>query len=111
MSSPGDNNTLFDDDPFGPIKEEAGKGTPDPRLVNSFHHRSDVDSSVASQHHTLGISRNQAAPGDHIHDGSASRKLGAGRNLTISGSKGGNAALSSLITMLKNFIEFTDNTT
>lgn len=111
MTNPSENSSMFDDDPFGAIKQEAGKGTPDPRLVNSFHHRSDVDSGVASQHHTLGISRNQASPGDHIHDGSASRKLGAGRDLAISGSKGGNAALISLISMLKNFIEFDDNTT
>jgi hypothetical protein len=110
MSTP-EGGSVFDDDPFGSIKKEVGKATPEPRLVNSFHFRSDVDSGVAAQHHTLGISRNQASPGDHVHDGSASRKLGSGQGLAISGSKGGNAALASLIAMLSNFIDFDDNTT
>lgn len=102
---------VFEDDPFGGIKEEVKSPTPDPRTVNTFHFRSDVDSGPSAQHHTLGINRNQASPGDHIHDGSASRKLGTKRSLSISGSKGGNAALASVITLLKNFVEFTDNTT
>lgn len=110
MTGP-DTNSIFDDDPFGPIKSEVGKPTPEPRIVNSFHFRDDVDSGVAAHHHTLGINRNQAAPGDHVHDGSASKKLGSGQSLAITGSKGSNAALASLIAMLSNFIDFDDNTT
>jgi len=48
--------------------------------VNKLHSNSDVDSSVTGQHHTLGISHNQASPGDHKHDGKASRRIGTGIN-------------------------------
>lgn len=98
-------------DPFGPVKKEKSNTAPEPRDVNFFHERSDKDSSVSAQHHTLGTGHNQASSGDHVHDGRSSRKVGTGMGLTISGAKGGNAALGSLITMLKNVIDFTDNTT
>jgi hypothetical protein len=85
------------------------------------HRQSDVDSGPKAQHHTLGTKRNQASPGNHVHDGTTSPKLGlyqmdpAGNkvvtSLSISGAKGGNAAVASIITLLKNFIDFTDNTT
>ncbi|MFG2268094.1 hypothetical protein [Streptomyces sp. NPDC048720] len=88
---------------------------------NIDHGQSDVDSGPRSQHHTLGMGRNQSSPGNHIHDGISSSKLGpmqmdpAGNNqipaLVLTGSKGGNAALTNLIAMLKNVINFTDNTT
>jgi hypothetical protein len=102
---------VFEDDPYGGIKEVGAKQTASPTEVNSFHQRSDVDSRPNAQHHTLGISANQATPGDHVHDGRTSRKLGHKQGLTISGSKGGNAAVGSIIALLSNFIEFTDNTT
>lgn len=98
-------------DPFADIKSEKKDPSPDPRQVNFFHTRSDVDSGPTAMHHTLGIGHNQASPGDHVHDGKSSRKVGTGLTLSASGSKAGNAALGSLITMLKNVIEFTDNTT
>ncbi len=41
------------------------------------HSNSDVDSSVTSQHHTLGVQHNQASPGDHTHNGKSSKKIGA----------------------------------
>lgn len=97
--------------------------TPPPAQKVTFdHQRSDVDSSRRSQHHTLGTSRNQSSPGDHVHDGVNGRKLGlyqmdpantgkAIPSLTLTGAKGGNVALTNLIAMLKNFIDFTDNTT
>lgn len=85
------------------------------------HSRSDVDSSQKSQHHTLGPGRNQASPGSHIHDGITSPKLGAmvvgtsGNNpvpaFTLTGAKGGNVALTNLITFLKLHMNFTDSTT
>lgn len=98
-------------DPFGEIKSANNNTAPLAEEVNNFHLHSDKDSSVQAQHHTLGANRNQASPGDHIHDGKTSRKLGQGMGLAISGAKGGNAALASLISMLSNVIEFTDNTT
>jgi chemotaxis response regulator CheB len=58
---------------------------------------------------SLGPSNLQAAPGDHKHDGVTSKKLMTG--ITITGSKGGNAALADLITKLAKALGFTDATT
>lgn len=102
---------VFDDDPFGGIKQEKGNPAPSPRQIAFFHSRSDVDSGPFAQHHTLGIKHNQASFGDHVHDGKSSRKIGLGLSLSVSGSKGGNAALASLLTMLAQVIDFTDSTT
>lgn len=104
-------DTVVPNDPFGIIKKEKGLPGADPRTVEAFHARDDIDSSVNAHHHTLGVKHNQAAPGDHVHDGSGSRKLGYNQGLAISGAKGGNAALASVIALLKNVIDFTDNTT
>lgn len=82
-----------------------------PEEVNKFHGRDDVDKSALAHHHTLGPGRAQASPGDHIHTGRTSKKLGTGLSLGLTGAKGGNVALTNLITLLKNFIEFTDTTT
>lgn len=98
-------------DPFGGVKNEKGSLNPSPEEVRAFHTRSDLDSSTNSQHHTLGTKRNQACAGDHIHDGINSRLLGAGQGFTLVGAKGGNVALANLITMLSEWIEFTDATT
>jgi hypothetical protein len=102
---------VIEGDPFGTVKDDAKPATPEPREVNLFHSRSDVDSSTLSQHHTLGIKHNQASTGDHVHDGASSRKIGQGMSLSVTGAKGGNVALTNLIAMLKNVIEFTDTTT
>lgn len=40
--------------------------------VDAFHMNSDVDLRPEAQHHTLGGTGNQAAAGDHRHDGSDS---------------------------------------
>ena len=79
--------------------------------VDALHERCDVDSSQIANHHTLGSGRNQASPGNHRHDGTTSPKVGTDMGLSITGSKGGNAALTSLIAMLKQVMEFTDGTT
>lgn len=102
---------IIEEDPFGDIKQEKRPSSPEPREVNQFHSRSDVDSSTTAQHHTLGVKHDQASPGDHNHDGKGSRKIGQGLSLTLTGAKGGNVALANLITMLQNVIEFTDSTT
>lgn len=98
-------------DPFGIIKSERRDNVPAARQVSEFHTKADTDSSTSAGHHTLGISHNQASPGDHSHDGQTSRLVGSGRKITISGAKGGNAALASLITALKQVMDLTDNTT
>jgi hypothetical protein len=53
---------------FGNAGANAGE-------VNDFHINSDVDKSTLSQHHTLGVLPNQAAPGDHNHDGRSSKRI------------------------------------
>lgn len=104
--------SMFDDDPFGKVKQEAAQaGTLSSRQVNEIHKKSDVNVGPNSQHHTLGTDRNQAASGSHVHGGKDSKLIGDGMGLAISGAKGGNPALGSLITMLNKVISFTDNTT
>jgi hypothetical protein len=103
--------TAFQDDPFGGIKNDKKSPSPEPREVNLFHTRSDCDTGTFAKHHTIGIEHNQASGGDHTHDGVASRKLGTGQSLVLTGSTGGNVALQNLIDFLKNFVDFTDNTT
>lgn len=111
MTSSETPDSIIDGDPFGRIKQEKGNEAPPPGQVNYYHSRSDVDSSTIAQHHTLGIGHNQATPGDHNHDGTSSRLVGKGLGITVSGSRGGNAALASLISALKTVIDITDATT
>ena len=99
---------IVEDDPFGEIKEEKKQVSPEPRDVNLFHARSDVDSSTSAQHHTLGIKHDQASSGDHNHDGRGSRKIGQGLGLTVSMIGATQADLDNLIAMLHNVIEFTE---
>lgn len=64
----------------GGIIQPGFKGrisTPGAQSVNDFHGRSDVDSSIFAQHHTLGLRRNQASRGDHDHDGVNSKRVSA----------------------------------
>lgn len=66
--------------------------------VDKFHQLSDSDTRSEAQHHTLGAGQDQAAPGNHTHDGGTSLPLWTGD--TISGSRGGNMALASVIAIL-----------
>ena len=66
---------VFEDDPFGPIKQEKKPVSASPREVNLFHSRSDLDSSQTAQHHSLGIKHDQASAGDHVHDSKSSPVL------------------------------------
>jgi hypothetical protein len=43
--------------------------------VNLFHLNSDKDSSVFALHHTIGLGPNQAAAGNHTHNGKDSPRL------------------------------------
>lgn len=103
--------TVIPGDPFGVQRSDQNDTTPPAQQVNLFHKNADTDSSIEAAHHTCGSRRNQASPGDHIHDGKNCRKIGEGQNITLTGAKGGNAALANLITMLQEWIDFTDTTT
>jgi len=78
----------------------------DAAQVRKFHAKDDVDAAVYSHHHTLGGKPNQASPGAHTHDGFSSPVIPVANlpkpllGITISGSKGGNAALASVIAAL-----------
>lgn len=95
-------------DPFG--KGEASTG-PTPQEVNAYHKAADKDASKNALHHTLGLRPNQAAAGNHTHNAKDSVKIGTNENFVLTGAKGGNVALTNLIALLKNYIQFIDNTT
>lgn len=105
---------VINNDPFGSIKATKDQGSPEPRVVNEFHHRSDKDSAPTAQHHTLGTQRNQAAPGDHIHNGVGGRLLGEGEGLTVTGLLAPatvaelNAVVDSLFAAILNFADIED---
>jgi hypothetical protein len=80
----------------------------DPVSNRLFHAFSDVDSDTNAQHHTLGPGVNQAASGAHSHDGNNSPLLFSG---TITGSRGGNAAVANLISLICSQTNFVDGTT
>lgn len=72
---------------YGNSERKVGpeKAVPTAEEVEDFHQNSDVDTRAESQHHTLGPMPNQAAKGDHKHDGGDSSLLLEG--MTISGSR------------------------
>lgn len=80
----------------------------DPRVVQQIHKNADTDTGQTAIHHTLGPAPDQAASGTHTHDGNNSRQLLAG--VSITGSRGGNVALASVIDALEA-LGATDNTT
>lgn len=102
-------NSAIPEDPFGSIKKPASQNLPSAQEVNRFHTNADTDSHAGAVHHTLGVKHDQAAPGDHKHDGKNSKQLLEDKVLT--GAKGGNAALANLITMLSEALGFQDSTT
>lgn len=85
-----------------------GNMRPEARVVNEFHSNDDVDKDSNAHHHTLGGGANQAAPGPHRHDGTDSVALLEG--FELSGSKGGNLAVGSIVQALVQ-LGATDNTT
>ena len=82
--------------------------SPDSREVDNFHINSDKDRDRNAGHHSLGPGYNQSSPGSHKHDGTDSYQLLEG--VTISGAKGGNTALASVIAALVG-MGATDSTT
>lgn len=95
-------------DKYKPAYDRGSQDIAPPATVNRFHNKSDVDTGSDAQHHTLGIKKDQASPGDHKHDGTTSNRLLAG--VTITGAKGGNIALASVIAALVK-LGATDSTT
>ncbi len=102
---------------YGELKQQTVKQAdstvksdpaPDTRIVRQFHTHAEVDVRAESIHHTLGSSPYQAASGSHKHDGSDSPLLLTG--VSITGAKGGNTALASVINVLVQ-MGATDNTT
>jgi hypothetical protein len=87
------------------ILSSNNKRQPAEKDVNDLHTHSDVDHTGLSQHHTLGPNANQASPGDHSHDGGQSGKVAftdiSYSKPTVSGSRGGNAALQDLLLKLE----------
>lgn len=103
--------TTVPNDPWGRVNKDISQQVPSAKEVNEYHTNSDRDASINALHHTLGTRRNQAAKGDHIHNGENGQKVGDGMALNVTGAKGGNAALTSLLAMLAKVIDFTDTTT
>lgn len=84
---------------------------PNTQEVIDFHTNSDLDGGPKSQHHTLGPGANQAASGNHSHDGGNSAKAIIPLDgLSLTGSRAGGAALVSVIAALVQ-LGATDNTT
>lgn len=76
-----------------------------------MHSRADTDMGSKSIHHTLGIARNQASPGDHIHDGVNSKLIGpqemiAGGITQAAWTIPVAATLPDVIDLLHKFIDF-----
>jgi len=86
-----------DSDPYPSTKE-----------VQDAHRNASVDTRTTDIHHTLGSRPTQASPGNHVHNGSDAPLLLQG--VSITGSKGGNAAVASIISALTR-LGATDNTT
>lgn len=85
-----------------PTKAEPSVKQEDPSppapVVDAFHKNAARDTRPEDIHHTVGPGPTQAASGQHRHDGSDSPLLLEGVILT--GSKGGNLALPSIISAL-----------
>lgn len=80
----------------------------DPLTNRLFHAFDDLDSDASAHHHSLGAGVNQAASGAHTHDGNNSPLLFSG---TVTGSRGGNAALANLISIQASQTGIIDGTT
>lgn len=83
-------------DPEPKVKVEDA--SPPSQTVVLFHKNAPVDTRAEDIHHRLGPGPNQAATGNHSHNGSDSVLLFEGVILT--GSKAGNTALASVIQAL-----------
>lgn len=64
------------------MANEQDTNKPSAESVQSFHTNADTDASRTAIHHTLGGRPNQAAPGNHTHNGNDSPQLLAGHEIT-----------------------------
>ena len=92
------------------VASYATKEKPTPKEVLDFHTHSDLDGSPKAQHHTLGPGPNQAAAGDHSHDGGSSKVLFPLDGVTITGSRATDAWRISVMAAL-SALGATDTTT
>ena len=81
---------------------------PSAKESQKAHNNADTDGKPTAAHHTLGAGPMQASPGNHNHNGGTSLSLLEG--VTISGAKGSNTALASVIAALVS-LGATDTTT
>lgn len=112
-------------DPYGQVNtsdQDRSRMGGSADIANEDHYRADTDSSQRSLHHTLGISRNQASPGSHTHDGLTSPLIGPSEpnpsfnpNLTPSDTNQKNrpawtcaATASDIRALLHKFVNFRD---
>lgn len=79
-------------------KQQTPQNAPSAVEVDQLHVNADTDIRPESVHHTLGPGNTQGSPGNHIHDGGNSPLILSG--FTVSGSRGGNVALVSVISQL-----------
>lgn len=95
--------------PTGGRDVEEEERSPDNKTVEDFHKNASVDTRPEDIHHRLGSEPNQAAPGDHRHDGTSGVLLLEG--VIISGSKASpSTVLPSIISALVR-LGATDSTT
>lgn len=87
---------------------ESLPAKPSATQVRDFHTYADTDATSDSLHHTLGPGQNQAASGTHDHRGSNSKLLGEG--VSITGSRGNNAAVASIVAAMVEILGVTDST-
>lgn len=101
-----------DDDKKTKIADHAKTNKPAAKDVTDFHTHADTDGSPKAVHHTLGPNQNQAAAGNHTHDGGQSAKLtNLLEGVTVTGSTGGNVALQNLLSALATNLGLTNSTT
>ncbi len=116
---PDDIRTSTDPDQFGQSYNhdyDRSKWSKDsPEDSRKDHARSDVDLSPRALHHTLGPRRNQSSPGDHIHDGTTSKKIGPLEMDPTPGNEGKTrpvltipvaATVADIVALLHEFVEF-----
>lgn len=83
---------------YGGASQATGDPSPTADDVEKFHANADTDTRAESIHHTLGPNPTQASPGNHNHRGGDSQLLLS--DITLTGSRGGNLALPSIIQAL-----------
>jgi hypothetical protein len=107
---------------YSASQDESKWSNQSPEDSRKAHSRSDVDTGPSALHHTIGNKHNQASPGDHIHEGKTSKKLGPmmanpAFNPALPVSSSNKQFIpewhalptgASIIALLHNFIEFRD---